>query len=73
MLQSLGGGWTEPQRVGSLKMQKETELEWPQPSLATEPCQTRAVFQRAANATIPVGLCLIKTKHLKWPLKATAD
>ena len=71
MLQSLGGGCTESQRVRSLKRQKE--LEWPQPSLATEPCQTSAVFQRAANATIPVGLCLIKTEHLKWPLKATAD
>ena len=73
MLQYLGGGWTEPQGVRSLKMQKETELEWPQPSLAMEPCQTSAVFERAANATIPVGLCSMKTEHLKLSLTATAD
>lgn len=73
MLQSLGGGWTEPQGVRSLKMQKETQLECPQPSPAKEPSQTSAAFQRAANATIAVGLCLIKPEHLKLPLQATAD
>lgn len=60
MLQSLGGGWTDPQGVRSLKMQKETQLECPQPNLAKEPSQTSAAFQRAANATIAVGALLDK-------------
>lgn len=73
MLQSLGGGWTEPQGVRSLKMQKETQLECPQASLAKEPSQASAAFQRAANATIAIGLCLTKTEQVKLPLQATAD
>ena len=66
--------WRRLHRVSEGEIPQEAERAGvPQPSLATEPCQTSAVFQRAANATIPVGLCLIKTEHLKWPLKATAD